>query len=137
LAILTIDIKNFAEINEQYGHATGDRVLEYAAEMLKNQLRQMDFLARSVNDEFLAVLPTASDEITKEIIERVEKAFVSKPFEVLENEKIYLQLNFGAASFGKDGETLEQLLELAILRKQQSKSTESGKILWFPKEFVN
>lgn len=137
LAILTIDIKNFGEINRQYGHATGDRVLEYAAETIKHQLRQMDFLARSISDEFLAVLPTASDEITREIIERVEKTFVSKPFSVSPDEKINLQLSFGSASFGKDGETPEQLLKHAVLKKQQSKSSESSKILWFPKEFVN
>ena len=137
LTILTIDIKNFAEINRQYGHATGDRILEYAAETIKHQLRQMDFLARSISDEFLAVLPTASEEITLEIIGRIEKAFVSNPFSVSPEEKIHLQLSFGSASFGKDGETPKQLLRHAVLKKQQSKSSESSKILWFPKEFVN
>jgi diguanylate cyclase (GGDEF)-like protein len=137
LAILTIDIKNFGELNQKYGHATGDRILEYAAVTIKNQLRQMDFLARSMSDEFLAVLPTASDEIAREITERVKKTFISKPFEISAQEKIHLQLNFGAASFGRDGETAEQLLKNAILRKQQSKSLETSKILWFPKEYVN
>jgi len=137
LAILTIDIKNFGELNQKYGHATGDRILEYAADTIKNQLRQMDFLARSMSDEFLAILPTASDEITREIIGRIEKSFVSKPFEISKQETIHLQLNFGSSSFGKDGETAGQLLKSAILRKQQRKSAESGKILWFPKEYVN
>ncbi len=137
LTILTIDIKNFDELNQQFGHATGDRILEYAADNIKNQLRQMDFLARASGDEFLAVLPTASDEITREIVGRIKKTFVSKPFEVLRQEKINLQLNFGAASFWKDGETAAELLKHAYLRKQQSKTTENNNVLWFPKEFIN
>lgn len=137
LAILTIDIRNFDELNQKYGHATGDRLLIYAADTIKNQLRQMDFLARSTADEFLAVLPTASGQTTLEIIARIEKAFVSKPFEISVRKTVNLQLNFGAASFGKDGENIAQLLKHARLRKQQSKSDETGKILWFSKEYVN
>ena len=138
LTILAIDIRNFGEHNRNYGHATGDRLLLFAADKIKNQLRQMDFLARVAGDEFLAVLPTASEETTREIIERVERIFVTNPFEIAGQEKIHLQLNFGAASFGKDGETANQLLKHAVLRKQQSKSeNKDNKILWFPKEYVN
>lgn len=137
LTVLTIDIENFGDLNRQFGHAAGDRILEYAALNIRNQLRQMDFLARSAGDEFLAVLPTASDEITLEIVERIRKIFVLKPFEVVHQELIHLQLHFGAASFWKDGETAAQLLKHARLRKQQSKSAENDNVLWFPKEFVN
>ena len=137
LAVLTVDIKNFTEINQNFGHATGDKILIFAASLIKKQLRQMDFLARSNGDQFLVVLPTASDKIASEIIERIEKAFKSNPFEFSEREKNCLQLNFGAANFWKDGETAGQLLQNAHLRKQQTKSGHTGKVLWFPKEYVN
>ena len=137
LTILTVDIVSFDELNQKFGHATGDRILQYAAETIKNQLRQMDFLARAAGDEFLAVLPTASDEVTREIVERIKKIFVSKPFEASPQEKINLQLSFGAASFWKDGETAAQLLKHAQLRKRQSKKTGSNNVLWFPKEYIN
>jgi diguanylate cyclase (GGDEF)-like protein len=137
LTILSVDIKNFKELNKNHGHATGDGILAFAAKTIKEQLREMDFLARTGADEFLAVLPTASEEITKEIIERIERAFISSSFAVSRREKINISLNFGAATFWKDGETISQLLQHADLRKQQSKSTEKSKILWFPKEYVN
>lgn len=137
LNILTIDIQNFDELNQQYGHAIGDRILKYAADNIKNQLRQMDFLARAAGDEFLAILPTASDTVAQEIIERIRKSFVLKPFEVSTDEKINLQLNFGAASFWKQGETAAELLKQSYLRKKQSKTTENNNVLWFPKEYVN
>lgn len=138
LTILTIDVKNFDEINQKFGHATGDRVLGFAAETIKAQLRQMDFLARAIGDEFLAVLPTASEAITLEIVERVRKTFVLNPFKVSGQEKVFLQLNFGASSFWKDGETATNLVKHALLKKRQSKNTDGeNKILFFPKEFVN
>jgi diguanylate cyclase (GGDEF)-like protein len=138
LTILAIDIRSFAEHNRRFGHATGDRLLLFAADKIKSQLRQMDFLARSTGDEFLAVLPTASIETAREVIERVEKAFVASPFEISDEEKIHLQLSFGAAMFGRDGETANELLRRASLRKRQAKSQDKeNKILWFPKEYVN
>ncbi len=137
LTVLTIDIKNFTELNQKFGHATGDQILTFAAVTIKRQLRQMDFLARSTSDEFLAVLPTASGAITQEIIERIEKAFAFEPFEISAQEKINLQLNFGAATFWKDGETAQKLLQHSHLRKQQAKSKQSNKVIWFPKEYVN
>src|SRR5207253_4107332 len=60
LTILAIDIKNFEDINRRFGHAAGDRALNFAAQLVKDNLRQMDFLARSTGDEFLVILPTAS-----------------------------------------------------------------------------
>ncbi|MDQ3321368.1 MAG: sensor domain-containing diguanylate cyclase, partial [Acidobacteriota bacterium] len=137
LTILTVDIKNFAGLNERFGHAAGDRILTFAADLIKEQLRQMDFLARSASDEFLAVLPTAPNKTAAEIVGRVEKAFAAKPFETSRQEKTYLLLNFGIATFLKDGETAGQLLQVAYLRKQQAKAPGKSSVLLFPKEFVN
>lgn len=137
LAVLAMDIKNFDEINKNYGHAAGDRILSFTAQNIKSQLRQMDFLARSMNDEFYAVLPTADKEVIEKIIYRIEKTFVLDQFELSDKNKINVELNFGFASFNTDGETANQLLNIALIKKRQSKSPESQNVLWFPKEFVN
>ncbi len=138
LTVLTIDVKNFNEVNQKFGHSTGDLLLAFAAEKIKAQLRQMDFLARMNGDEFFAVLPTASERITLEIIERIRKIFVLNPFKTASTESVHLQLNFGASSFGRDGETADNLVKYALLKKQQSKhAAGESKILFFPKEFVN
>lgn len=137
LSILAIDIADFDELNRKFGHATGDRILAFAGENIKIQLRQMDFLARSGGDEFLAVLPTAAEPIAAEVVKRIEQSFAENYFDIDEAEKVFVKLNFGAATFGSDGETAPQLLKTAVARKQQRKSDEAGKILWFPKEFIN
>ena len=138
LTVLVMDIRNFRDINEQYGHSTGDKILTFGAETIKNQLRQMDFLARSSNDEFFAVLPTASEEITEEIIKRIERAFVLNPYKIAHEENVHLQISFGAATFLQDGETAQELLHLALVKKKQSKSDDkNNQVLFFPKEFIN
>lgn len=137
LTIVSIDIKNFAEVNQNFGFAAGDRMLGFASENLASQLRKMDFLSRSTNDEFLIILPTASEKYTEEIVQRIKDHFSSKVFSLSETDDIKVWLNFGWATFWQDGETGEQLLQHARVRKQQAKAEEPSKILWFPKEYVN
>jgi diguanylate cyclase (GGDEF)-like protein len=137
LTILTIDIKGFADLNQKFGHATGDRILSFTAETIKGQLRKMDFISRSMADEFLVVLPTASENIAGEIIERIETALKRNLFHTDADEKIQLELNFGGATFWRDGETAQELLRSARLKKQNEKYAGESNILLFPKEFVN
>ena len=137
LTVLAIDVSNFAEVNRTHGHAAGDRLLAFAASTIKRQLRQMDVLTRSSGDEFLAILPTATEKISREVIERIRRTFVLTPFRITERESVNLELNFGTATFWQDGETAAQLLKTALIRKGQDKSTEKSKVIWFPKEFVN
>jgi diguanylate cyclase (GGDEF)-like protein len=137
LTVLTIDIKNFADVNQSFGFSAGDRMLVFTAEHLTSHLRKMDFLARSTNDEFLLVLPTASEKFASEIIDRIRDRFAAQLFGVSETEEIKVWLNFGWATFWRDGETADQLLRSARVRKQQAKAEEPSKVLWFPKEYVN
>ena len=137
LTVLAMDVSNFAEINKKHGHAAGDRLLAFAAATIKKQLRQMDVLTRLAGDEFLAILPTANEKISLDVTERIRRAFVLTPFRISERETVNLTINFGTATFWRDGETANQLLKTALFRKGQDKSTEKSKIIFFPKEFVN
>ena len=137
LTILAIDIKDFADFNRNFGFSTGDNLLAFASGIIKDQLRKMDFLSRSMNDEFWVVLPTASDEITGNIKKRIEAAFVEKTFSLPENKKHSVKLNFGSATFLNDGDTTNQLLQCAILRKKENKSDKESTVIMFPREYVN
>lgn len=137
LTVLALDIKNFDEINQKYGHAAGDHVLSFVSQIIKDNLRQMDFLARATGDEFLAILPTAPKEISHEIIARIHTGFFGRRLKINGNESVEVELNSGWAAFGNDGETPNVLLAAARLRKEQSKSSAPGKVLWFPQELVN
>lgn len=137
LSVLSIDIKEFSELNQKYGHSTGDKILAFVADNIKHELRKMDFLARSGSDEFLAVLPTANEDETHEIVARIDNIFQITPFEIASGEKSYLKMNIGAASFIKNGESAPELLQTARLKKETTKMGHEAKVIWFPKEFVN
>lgn len=137
VTVLAIDIKGFDEANAAFGHAAGDRMLNFATEGIRGQLRKMDFLSRSVNDEFIVILPSAPENTAEEIVERIKTFFANNAFEAADDNNVNIWLHFGTATFWKDGETAQQLLQTAQIRKQQAKEEDSSKILWFPKEYVN
>lgn len=137
LTIISIAMKNFAEINQKYGHATGDHILNFVAENIKSQLRQMDSIGRLANDEFLLILPTSNAKTAEKIVQRIQQAFAAKPFIVADKEKVYLHLDFGLAVFGEDGETLDDLLKKSQRRLQENKSPIRSKVLKFPKDYLH
>lgn len=137
LSLLAVDIKYFAEVNQRFGHAAGDRILNFVARKIKEQLRQMDFFARSSNDEFLIILPTAAERVAAEVVARIHTEFVECKYAVNDTQSVQIDLNFGMSTFWKDGETAQSLLAVARERKEQSKNVIPSKVVWFPKEYVN
>jgi diguanylate cyclase (GGDEF)-like protein len=116
-----MDIKDFSLVNEEHGHTTGDQLLTFAARIIKNQLRQMDFLAHPSADEFWAILPGATGDIVELVIERLDRAFSHSRFTLPSNTTIDIELHFGTAAFKKDGDTSSQLVQAALRRKTEEK----------------
>jgi diguanylate cyclase (GGDEF)-like protein len=137
LSVLAVEISDFDEANEYLGAANGEKLVKFTGETLRNCLRKMDFLARTVGDEFVIILPTANETTTREIIDRIKEGFAADPFRVSEHESLRVWLNFGAASFWGDGETAQQLLRAARLKKQQAGAEGGDNVLWFDKDYVN
>lgn len=72
-AIVMIDIDHFKSLNDQYGHQTGDQALKAIAEVLRNALRDYDFVARYGGEEFLLWLPEIDAEKVSGVCERLMK----------------------------------------------------------------
>jgi diguanylate cyclase (GGDEF)-like protein len=137
LTVLAIDIKGFDELNQKIGHTFGNETLMFVADRLRGELRKMDFLARSTNDEFLAILPTANELVAAEIVSRINSSFSDLAYPTDDSKQFLVRLNFGAATFWGDGETAKQLMQHAQLKKQQAKSEDADNVIWFPKQYVN
>lgn len=75
LAVLIMDIDNFKQVNDRYGHNEGDKLLQYLAGILKDNLRAGDLSGRWGGDEFLAVLPDISPEEVETVARRIENMF--------------------------------------------------------------
>lgn len=73
-AVVLLDIDNFKQINDRYGHVSGDEVLRTVATVAARSLRETDLVARLGGDEFAAILPGSSTEHAYQAAERVRLA---------------------------------------------------------------
>lgn len=71
LALVMLDLDHFKRVNDQHGHLVGDAVLVAVAQLLRQQLRATDLLARTGGEEFLAVLPGTPPVRALEVCERI------------------------------------------------------------------
>jgi diguanylate cyclase (GGDEF)-like protein len=137
LIVLAIDLRGFSALNSSHGHTTGDRALEFAGSVIRTELRKMDTLARTSNDEFLAVLPSAGDETASEILARISEAISSRRFPLTDDPEFTLELNAGYAGFARDGGSAEELIKAARLRRDRSKINKSNQVILFPTQYSN
>lgn len=70
---ILLDLNDFKSINDNYGHESGDRALEDAAAILRSAVRQEDTVARYGGDEFVVLLPNASEASLSDVVERIRR----------------------------------------------------------------
>jgi diguanylate cyclase (GGDEF)-like protein/putative nucleotidyltransferase with HDIG domain len=122
LAVISMDIDGFKKINDSYGHAVGDRLLASIGGIIKKELRQMDILARYAGDEFVAIMPMASNVMASMIAERIRAAVESQKYTVRTGRSVEIGISVGISCFPADGETTEELLTAAARNMQQDKN---------------
>jgi diguanylate cyclase (GGDEF)-like protein len=97
LSLIILDLDRFKSINDEHGHDGGDAVLHHAARCLRNNLRDIDHVARLGGEEFVAVLPGATHAYAAEIAENLRYCLASLTVEHLSQE-IRLSASFGVAT---------------------------------------
>jgi diguanylate cyclase (GGDEF)-like protein/PAS domain S-box-containing protein len=112
MAILFLDLDQFKNINDTFGHTMGDSLLQSVGERLSCHIRESDTLARWGGDEFILLLEkTRSAEETALVAERILKVF-SKPFR-LDGHDISVTASIGISLFPEDGQDVQSLLRNA------------------------
>ena len=76
------DVDDFKQINDSYGHVTGDGILNRVAARIKQSLRVYDSVGRYGGDEFLVILPNCGKEQTLRLAERVRRGVSAEPFPI-------------------------------------------------------
>ena len=123
LALISMDVDEFKTINDQWGHAIGDRLLASVAGVIRKELRQMDILSRYAGDEFVAIMPMASQMMAEGVAERIRKAVAAHKFSVRTGKSVTVEISMGVACFPTDGENTEELLTSAARNMQRDKHT--------------
>lgn len=129
-ALLLIDIDDFKQINDLYGHQAGDKFISKLSEKLKTTCRERDSIFRLGGDEF-AILSVFKDNeaVALDIADRIISAF-DDPF-VIEGSKIKCSCSIGIAVFPNAGSTPDELMTNADIALYKSKAEGKDCINYF------
>jgi diguanylate cyclase (GGDEF)-like protein/putative nucleotidyltransferase with HDIG domain len=125
-SVVMMDLDGFKAVNDRLGHQAGDHLLKELGRLLLTHVRSSDFLCRYAGDEFVAILQTGPEEVN-ELVSRIQKAVDTHDFG-LGASNVYVGLSLGSASFGNDGNTLDELLLAADRAMYVDKNRRKGAV---------
>ena len=120
--VVMLDLDDFKIVNDTYGHKAGDKMLREMGRIIQGQLREYDFLARYAGDEFVAIVQELVDTQVDELKHRIETAVSEFTLQIRGGGKARVGISIGTATFGVEGETLDQLLVAADQAMYRAKS---------------
>ena len=123
-ALLFIDLNDFKEINDRYGHVVGDQLLTIAAQRLRKALRSQDIIGRPGGDEFVALVPDVSAAVADKLAQRLAKA-LEAPYNI-GTETMSCAASIGLALYPTNANTLTGLLREADQAMYRAKARTRG-----------
>ena len=120
-ALLVCDLDGFKSVNDTYGHDTGDRVLQAAAEILRSCCREGDTAARLGGDEFALILPRLSEPDDAALVANRLILALAEPMAV-DGDSCSVGASVGIALYPQDGDTIDTLVHAADAAMYASKA---------------
>lgn len=148
LAMLFLDLDGFKSINDTIGHKTGDVILQWAAERIRNSIRSSDFVSRSHvaepdielarlgGDEFTVVIPNLPCVEDALILAHRIRETMRQPFQ-LESRNVVLTASIGIALFPDDGEDVETLVKHADTAMSHAKNEGRDNCQFYSRALTN
>jgi c-di-GMP phosphodiesterase len=118
--ICTLDLNNFKEINDVYGHDSGDKVLVKFAKIFKSELSKDDIFGRVGGDEFSVIFMNKDKSQVKNIIDKIYMTFENNAIQLNEDTKI-ISFAYGISQFPNDSVEAEELIKIADKRMYDEK----------------
>jgi diguanylate cyclase (GGDEF)-like protein len=113
MSLIMLDIDDFKEFNDSYGHPRGDDVLRSVSATIRGNLREMDIAARYGGEEFVVVLPETDSSGACAVAERIRSG-IGGVDEVPDGYGAHRRtVSIGVATFPQDGRSARELLEAA------------------------
>ncbi|MCB5190839.1 GGDEF domain-containing protein [Methylobacillus arboreus] len=120
LSLAMMDIDHFKRLNDQLGHATGDKALVHLSKVIRESLRSTDVLARYGGEEFIIILPGTGEAEAVDIMKRAQRD-LTRNFFMLNNERVLITFSAGVAEREQDesAATLLPRADKALYRAKQ------------------
>jgi diguanylate cyclase (GGDEF)-like protein len=120
--VVMLDLDDFKVVNDTFGHKVGDKMLREMARIIQAQLREYDFLERYAGDEFVAIVQELVGEQVEDLRQRIETAVLKFSLPIRDRGQAQVGISIGTATYGVEGETLDQLLVAADQAMYRTKS---------------
>ena len=116
-----MDVDDFKQYNDTYGHLEGDEVLIELGELIRNSLRDTDSAYRYGGEEFTIILPETSKDHALIVAERIRKEFEGVAFCPGKDSAVHKTVSIGVIQY-KNKEKLENLIKRADQAMYQAKN---------------
>ncbi len=113
LSFLVLDVDRFKEINDRYGHAVGDRLLQALADIFRNTLRAVDIVGRLGGDEFAIILPETDGDEALEAADRLRLAVACLEMPVPDGIALRCTVSIGTTTLGPASDGIDALFREA------------------------
>jgi diguanylate cyclase (GGDEF)-like protein len=127
LSLILLDMNNFKEVNDRYGHFMGDRFLGLVGELISRYVRASDVGARYGGDEFVVILPSTTAEEAEATAQKLAMAVANAAAMTANGESVELGISFGVATCPEEAKTPNELIERADVRLYESKAQRKSK----------
>ena len=127
-SLVFLDIDKFKDVNDEYGHIIGSKLLIQVAGVIRQVIRETDYIYRYGGDEFVIILPQVKIADAKKIGERLLNRMKRQHFVAGSDQKFKLGLSLGVAEYPRDAGSREEILAMADKMMYQAKRTGRGKI---------
>jgi two-component system, cell cycle response regulator len=127
LSLLLLDIDQFKEYNDRYGHLEGDKVLIRLGQVIKSCLRKMDSAYRYGGEEFTILLPETEGDEAATVAERIRAAVESERFYPQEDRPVHISISIGVTEFSPH-EKISVFVQRADQAMYQSKQAGRNRV---------
>jgi len=124
LSVIMGDLDRFKQINDRYGHLTGDRVLKQAAELLRSHIRHTDLLGRWGGEEFLVICPGIEKEQAAQMAEKLRRATEEADF----GDGLHITASFGVTQY-ESHRSFQALLQTVDALLYQAKNEGRNRVI--------
>jgi diguanylate cyclase (GGDEF)-like protein/PAS domain S-box-containing protein len=135
LGVLMMDLDKFKAVNDNFGHAAGDELLQHVAARIRSNLREMDMVARLGGDEFVVLLEGLGHHDHAANIANTIIDALSQPFTVLRHHRVHIGASVGIALYPEHGNSAEKLLDNADAALYHAKDQGRGCYAYFSERF--
>ncbi len=137
ISLIMLDIDDFKQINDTYGHITGDQILREVGNQINTGIRKIDIAARYGGEEFVILLPETTSEGAAIIAERLRKNIEKINIKTNDGKFVQTSVSIGISQFPKDADNMQDLIDMADKALYHSKKNGKNLVSIYTKnEFI-